>query len=78
MPKKILRVIKINFNLLVRRFPIWFYVLKWIILTGIIAVPIGSASAFFLFSLKWATDFRLANSWVMWFLPLGGLMIGAL
>ncbi|MFN4145102.1 MAG: voltage-gated chloride channel family protein [Runella sp.] len=37
----------------------------------------GSASALFLWLLDWATDWREANLWVIWLLPLGGFIVGA-
>lgn len=52
--------------------------LKWIficILTGIFS---GSASAFFLVSLEWVTQFREHNNGIIWLLPIGGLCIGLL
>lgn len=38
----------------------------------------GTASAFFLLALDWVTYFRQANEWVVWLLPMGGLIIGLL
>ena len=37
---------------------------------------IGCASAVFLYSLNWVTDFREANLWIVAFLPLCGFLIG--
>ncbi|MEO8238243.1 MAG: voltage-gated chloride channel family protein [Flavobacterium sp.] len=51
-------------------------IFKWIlicILTGILS---GSASAFFLVSLEWVTQFRIHHDWIIWLLPIGGLLIG--
>lgn len=42
-------------------------------LIGLLA---GSASAFFLVALDWATKFREANGWIIALLPLGGFVIG--
>lgn len=36
----------------------------------------GSASAFFLIALDWATNFREAHLWIIALLPLGGFLIG--
>ena len=42
----------------------------------IIGILSGSASAFFLVSLNWITDLRENNSWLIWLLPIVGLLIG--
>lgn len=51
---------------------------KWILICVLIGVLSGSASAFFLVSLEWATQFREHNNWIIWLLPIGGLAIGLL
>lgn len=51
---------------------------SWIILGLIIGVPIGLASAIFLYSLDYITQIREANIWVIALLPLVGLLIGVL
>lgn len=50
--------------------------LKWIIICVLIGVLSGSASAFFLVTLDWATQYRENNNWIIWLLPIGGLIIG--
>lgn len=52
--------------------------LKWLFICALIGVLSGSASAFFLVALDWVTQTRDQNSWIIWFLPLGGLCIGLL
>ncbi|MDN3669455.1 voltage-gated chloride channel family protein [Echinicola jeungdonensis] len=52
------------------------YTLKWLILATLIGLLIGSASAFFLIGLKWATDYREDHLYLIALLPLGGLLIG--
>ena len=52
--------------------------LKWIVICLIIGILSGSASAFFLVSLHWITNYRESNSWLITLLPLGGLLIGFL
>ena len=49
---------------------------KWILICFLIGVFSGSASAFFLVSLEWVTQFRIQNDWIIWLLPIGGLLIG--
>jgi H+/Cl- antiporter ClcA len=51
---------------------------KWIIICLLIGVLSGSASAFFLVTLNWVTDFREAHLWIIGLLPIGGLLIGFL
>jgi H+/Cl- antiporter ClcA len=52
------------------------HLLKWIVLAIVVAVLAGSASAFFLFALDWATRTREANRWLLWGLPLAGFAMG--
>ncbi|MDF2457549.1 MAG: chloride channel protein [Cytophagaceae bacterium] len=58
--------------------PILFYVMKWLVLATLIGILVGSASAFFLVSLDWVTNWRENHLWIIALLPLGGLMIGLL
>lgn len=50
--------------------------LKWMLISLLIGACIGSASAVFLISLDWATDFRENRVWVIAFLPVAGFAIG--
>ncbi|PJZ45003.1 chloride channel protein [Leptospira brenneri] len=50
--------------------------IKWITISGLIAVFVGSASAFFLVSLEKVTQFRESNPYFVYFLPLAGFLIG--
>lgn len=52
------------------------FTLKWLIITLVIGILIGSASAIFLILLDWAILKRELNTWIIFFLPLGGLLIG--
>ncbi|ARS35079.1 voltage-gated chloride channel family protein [Pontibacter actiniarum] len=54
------------------------YLLKWLLICVLVGVLAGSASAFFLVSLGWVTAYREAHTWIIAFLPLGGLAIGLL
>ncbi|MFP9116016.1 voltage-gated chloride channel family protein [Flavobacterium sp. RHBU_3] len=49
---------------------------KWLLLSVPIGVLVGCASAFFLWSLNWATDYRESHLWLIALLPLGGFIIG--
>jgi len=51
---------------------------KWIFICVLIGFFSGSASAFFLVSLEWVTQFREHHNWMIWLLPIGGLAIGLL
>jgi len=54
------------------------YLLKWTCLASLIGVLAGSASAGFLVSLEYATDTRIEHPWLLYLLPLAGLLIGLL
>ena len=52
------------------------FLLKWVCICLLIGVFTGSASAVFLWALEWATDYREANVWIIWLLPIAGFIIG--
>ena len=52
------------------------YIGKWTLLAGLVAVLSGTASAFFLFALDYATHWREAHRWIIWLLPLAGFAVG--
>lgn len=52
--------------------------LKWIFICALTGIFSGSASAFFLVALEWVTQIREHNNWLIWLLPIGGLLIGLL
>lgn len=52
------------------------YFLKWTVISCLVGVLGGTASAFFLISLELATRFRDQHTWLIWFLPVGGLLMG--
>ncbi len=49
---------------------------EWLLLSMVIAICVGSACAFFLISLEWATDFRNTNAWLIYLLPIAGIALG--
>jgi H+/Cl- antiporter ClcA len=51
------------------------HLLKWTVLIIPIALVIGSSIAFFLWLLHAAIHFRFAHSWLLFLLPLAGLLI---
>lgn len=48
------------------------YIVKWLLLSSLIAVLAGSASALFLCLLDHATETRLMHPWLLWLLPIAG------
>ena len=52
------------------------YLFKWFLISLMVGVLSGSASAFFLVSLDFVTQYRENNLWLIALLPLGGLIIG--
>ncbi|MDM1553385.1 MULTISPECIES: voltage-gated chloride channel family protein [Chryseobacterium] len=61
-----------------RKFPAIPYIFKWLIISIIIGFLAGSASAGFLQSLEWATNFRENHIWLIALLPVAGFLIGLL
>ena len=51
---------------------------QWIFICALIGFLSGSASAGFLVALEYVTQVRLSNNWIIWLLPIGGLLIGLL
>ncbi|AZA80086.1 chloride channel protein [Chryseobacterium sp. G0186] len=72
--KKIVFYIQLFF----RKFPALPYILKWLSISMIIGVLVGTASAGFLQSLEWATSFRENHLWLIALLPVAGFLIGLL
>ncbi|TAJ04353.1 chloride channel protein [Marinilabiliaceae bacterium JC017] len=54
------------------------FTIKWLLISGLVGICVGTASAWFLISLKWATTWRTDHLWIVALLPLGGLMIAAM
>jgi H+/Cl- antiporter ClcA len=52
------------------------HVARWILLSSLVGALAGSASAFFLWALDLATGTRVANSGLIWLLPLAGFCVG--
>ncbi|WP_185144332.1 voltage-gated chloride channel family protein [Chryseobacterium sp. KLBC 52] len=61
-----------------RKFPALPYILKWLSISIIIGALVGTASAGFLQSLEWATNFRENHLWLIALLPVAGFLIGLL
>tara|TARA_R110002072_G_scaffold216077_1_gene373353 strand:- start:313657 stop:314922 length:1266 start_codon:yes stop_codon:yes gene_type:complete len=52
------------------------YVLLWIVLGLLVGLLSGAASAIFLITLNWATDYRESHLWIIALLPIAGFVIG--
>jgi len=76
--KSVFRILLILIRLFFRKFPSVFFVVKWLFITALIGFFVGGASAFFLQTLEWATQFRENHLWIIVFLPLGGFLVGLL
>ncbi|RZK76206.1 MAG: chloride channel protein, partial [Pedobacter sp.] len=51
-------------------------ILKWALLLLIVSLAAGTLSALFLTSLNWVTNYRESHRWLIYLLPLAGLVIG--
>jgi len=52
------------------------YIGKWLLIAIVVAILSGTASAFLLFGLEWATSTHENYHWLMWLLPVAGFMVG--
>lgn len=52
------------------------YVGRWLVLSTLVGLLAGSASAIFLLSLNAATAYREAHPWLVWLLPFAGFAVG--
>ena len=51
-------------------------VVRWSLLSSLVGLLSGVASAVFLYSLQWVTTFRELHGWIVALLPAAGLLIG--
>ncbi|QBE66879.1 voltage-gated chloride channel family protein [Pseudoduganella lutea] len=52
------------------------YLARWSLISLLVAILAGTASALFLFSLDAATAYREQHPWIIWLLPLAGFAVG--
>jgi H+/Cl- antiporter ClcA len=52
------------------------FLARWLVLGSVIGVLAGVSSSVFLYGLLLATDARLTSPWLLYLLPVGGLLIG--
>jgi H+/Cl- antiporter ClcA len=57
-------------------FPMWKFLIKWLLISAWIGLLAGTASAIFLIGLEFVTQTRTENTYWIALLPLGGLLIG--
>ncbi|SKC19650.1 voltage-gated chloride channel family protein [Dyadobacter psychrophilus] len=55
-----------------------FFTVKWLLLSALVGVLVGSASALFLVCLDWATHYRESHVWIISLLPLAGFVVGCM
>ena len=70
--------IHLHFKIGVKKYPSVPYILRWTFISLLIGICVGTASAGFLQSLEWATNFRENHLWLIFLLPIGGFLIGTL
>ena len=52
--------------------------LKWLVIAGVTGGIGGLVGSAFHLSVNWAAAFRAAHPWLLWLLPVGGLLIAAI
>ena len=50
---------------------------RWLLLSSLVGVLGGLASALLIVSLDWATNTRTQHPWLLWLLPVAGLAVGS-
>lgn len=60
----------------IEQIPVLFFIAKWFLISLLVGLLAGSASAILLHSLEWATNWRESHLWIIWLLPIAGLTIG--
>jgi H+/Cl- antiporter ClcA len=69
---------KLQIQAFFRRYPATVYIIKWLLISTVVSICVGSSSAVFLKSLDWVTNYRERHLWLISFLPIAGLSIGLL
>ena len=76
MQKNLNTIYSLIRQFVLRKQPALLSIVEWFLLSMVIAICVGSACAFFLISLEKATDFRNAHAWIIYLLPLAGILLG--
>ena len=66
----------LQLHALIQRLSLIRHTLRWLLLSTLVGLLAGSASAILLLSLDWATDTREAHRWLIGLLPFAGLAVG--
>jgi H+/Cl- antiporter ClcA len=74
--KSFLHRSKVQYNAALRKIPLSSYLIKWSVISLLVGGCAGTASAFFLQTLDWVTNFRETHLWLIALLPIGGLFVG--
>jgi len=53
------------------------HVVRWVVLSSFVGATAGILSAAFIEALDWTADSRTDNKWLLWLLPLAGLVVGS-
>lgn len=53
------------------------YLVKWTLLASVLGILTGSSCALFLWLLEHCSSVQAENSWLLWLLPLAGVLIGS-
>lgn len=77
-PKSFSQQISTQLKIFFRQYPTAHYIVKWLLISSFLGVCVGSASAGFLQSLDWVTNYRENHLWLITLLPVAGLLIGLL
>jgi len=48
---------------------------RWLLIILPLSIAVGTANAFFLWTLRLATEYRIAHPWLLYFLPIAGVAI---
>lgn len=76
MQKNLNTIYSLIRQFLLRKQPALLSIVEWLLLSTIIALCVGSACALFLISLEKATEYRNAHEWIIYLLPLAGILLG--
>ncbi|MEY3588409.1 MAG: hypothetical protein RJA47_1005 [Actinomycetota bacterium] len=53
------------------------HVVRWVVLSSFVGATAGILSAAFIEALDWTADTRNEHTWLLWLLPLAGLLVGS-
>ncbi|MDB5063410.1 MAG: voltage-gated chloride channel protein, partial [Mucilaginibacter sp.] len=62
-------------NIFSKQLSLFKYLIRWTLISIPVAFAIGSMVAFFLWLLSWAIHFRFQHTWLLYLLPVAGIVI---